>query len=887
MNGSPCPCGPPAHPRTISNPAGLAAVAYRVGDYAAFREALLRGRPGEAELLSWRPAPQGDLALQLVEWWAYLADVLTFYNERAANQAYLRTADLPESLRRLVRLLGYRPRPGIAATGTLAALTAGPNPFTLPRGFQVQSKPGPGQQPQVFELDADVTVTPPAAGPTPAAPAAAPVPVESGGSVLLAGNTTAVKAGDRVLLLPVAGASPAPAFAVATVARVGREKDALGNAVTRVTFAADANWATLADPTQYRLLRTDLSSQVWQYPADENLVIVAQNGALQVDLATLVRSVKVGDPVVLDGPAAPLPQCATVTASTEAIWYANPAVTDVFLPEIASASGGLEALRQVSAVTEVLRPEVALGGGLLDELRRRRWWWTRTDPSVPPAPPTVPIPIPHTRITLPWQAGAVTDNSTTRPTYLVRYGWKEVGPLIALPAATVGGGAAGTPAPLQPPDGSPFPADEVGMKVLMEDANGHGAAGAIDTTTSVSLVPPVPVLVPPLRVLTNLLPVSRGKTVANEVLGSGNALVAGQDFVLQKAPVTYLSSPDSTSGDGYASTVRVWVNGLEWSEVRGFYGQPPGAQVFVTREDEQGQTHVVFGDGQNGARLPTGVNNVVATYRYGSGADAPPAGSLTAVLNPQPGLRAVRNPVAVGGGSAPDAPDKVRRLAPRSLRTFDRAVSVDDFESVAAGAPGVVRAKAAVAFDPQAQRPAVTVWVGDDANAVSKAREALANSAGPDRAPRVVAARAVVMTLRLTVVIDPRRSADAVLAAVRAALIDPDAGLLGVNVVGIGQAFYDSQVYAACLAVPGVVAVRGLLFTVTNLFLEAALVRNRLYVRELLLRRPVLDVPGVPTLLIWTVPRPLTGERHDPGAGAFLFLPDDARHLVVTQGVAS
>jgi predicted phage baseplate assembly protein len=469
----------------------------------------------------------------------------------------------------------------------------------------------------------------------------------------------------------------------------------------------------------------------------------------------------------------------------------------------------------------------------------------------------------------------------------VRHGWKEVGPLIALPAATVGGGAAGTPAALQPSDGATFPADEVGRSALVEDANGHGANAVIDNTTAVRLVPPVPVLVPPLRVLTNLLPVSRGKTVANEVLGNGNALVAGQDFVLQKAPVTYLPSADSTSGDGYASTVRVWVNGLEWAEVRSFNGQPPDAQVFVTREDAQGKTHVVFGDGRHGARPPTGVNNVVASYRYGNGAEAPPAGSLTVVLNPHPGLRAVRNPVAVGGGSDPDAPDKVRRLAPRSLLTFGRAVSVDDFEAVAAGAPGVVRARAAVAFDPRAQRPAVTVWVGDDDNAVNKAREALAAAAGADRAPRVVAARAVVMTLRLTVVTDPRRDAGSVLAAVRAALIDPDAGLLGVNVVGIGQAFYDSQVYAACLAVPGVVAVRGLLFTVTNLYLEPALVRNRLYVRELLLRRLILDVPDLPTLPIWIAPRPLSGERHDPGAGAFLFLPDDPRHLVLAQEVAS
>ena len=94
---------------------------------------------------------------------------------------------------------------------------------------------------------------------------------------------------------------------------------------------------------------------------------------------------------------------------------------------------------------------------------------------------------------------------------------------------------------------------------------------------------------PPLRTLFNLLNVSRGTTVLNEVLGSGNSLILGQDFMLQKSPVThYLNSPESISGDNYSSTVRVWVNQVEWTEVRSFYNQPADAQVFLTREDEEG-----------------------------------------------------------------------------------------------------------------------------------------------------------------------------------------------------------------------------------------------------------------------------------------------------------
>ena len=95
-----------------------------------------------------------------------------------------------------------------------------------------------------------------------------------------------------------------------------------------------------------------------------------------------------------------------------------------------------------------------------------------------------------------------------------------------------------------------------------------------------------------------------------------------------------------------------------------------------------------FGDGVNGARLPTGVNNVVATYRIGAGAASPPAGKLTVIAQSYPGLRSVLNPVAVGGGADPDPPDQIRRYAPRSVLTFGRAVSVFDYEALAAQAPG-------------------------------------------------------------------------------------------------------------------------------------------------------------------------------------------------------
>jgi hypothetical protein len=42
--------------------------------------------------------------------------------------------------------------------------------------------------------------------------------------------------------------------------------------------------------------------------------------------------------------------------------------------------------------------------------------------------------------------------------------------------------------------------------------------------------------------------------------------------------------------------------------------------------------------------------------------------------------------------------------------------------------------------------------------------------------------------------------------------LDPDRGLFGSNTVRIGQSVYQSQIFAACLQVSGVLAVHGLRF---------------------------------------------------------------------------
>src|SRR5690349_12805891 len=174
-----CPCDG-ADIKAPVNPPALSHIAYRVGTYADFRRAVLT--PSQPDALAggttrvWRTDGAGDLAVMIAEWFAYIADILTFYNERIANQDYLRTADLPESVAHLIALLGYRPRPAIGATGSLAALVTAGQSAVLPKGLQFQSKPTPGQAPQIFELSADTPISPPDQIP------AAPPPVLLAGS---------------------------------------------------------------------------------------------------------------------------------------------------------------------------------------------------------------------------------------------------------------------------------------------------------------------------------------------------------------------------------------------------------------------------------------------------------------------------------------------------------------------------------------------------------------------------------------------------------------------------------------------------------------------------------------------------------------------------------
>ena len=144
---STCDCCDPVAPLTplaVENRPELSAVAYRIGTYASFRESMLNAIPTDVTLAGLSTREDDDFAITVLDLWAAVADVLTFYQERYANEAFLRTATRRESVRRLADLIGYQLAPGAAALTWLAFSLESGQALALPAGLRVQSVPGQG-----------------------------------------------------------------------------------------------------------------------------------------------------------------------------------------------------------------------------------------------------------------------------------------------------------------------------------------------------------------------------------------------------------------------------------------------------------------------------------------------------------------------------------------------------------------------------------------------------------------------------------------------------------------------------------------------------------------------------------------------------------------------
>lgn len=146
----------------------------------------------------------------------------------------------------------------------------------------------------------------------------------------------------------------------------------------------------------------------------------------------------------------------------------------------------------------------------------------------------------------------------------------------------------------------------------------------------------------------NVVKATHGDT-RKETLGGGDATQAFQSFPLKQPPLTFVAAPIPA---GAQSTLKVYVNDVQWPKAANLFALGAGDRAFVTRTGDDGKTTVVFGNGRHGVRPPTGMENIRAQYRSGIGTGGNVAAEQISQL--------LSRPLGVKGVITPCAPRAVR-----------------------------------------------------------------------------------------------------------------------------------------------------------------------------------------------------------------------------------
>jgi predicted phage baseplate assembly protein len=303
----------------------------------------------------------------------------------------------------------------------------------------------------------------------------------------------------------------------------------------------------------------------------------------------------------------------------------------------------------------------------------------------------------------------------------------------------------------------------------------------------------------------NIAPATHGETVPNEIMGSGDASKANQVFTLKKSPLTYVSTPS-----GSQSTLTVRVNSVAWTEVPTLYGAGPNDTVYTVRNQYDGSSDVCFGDGHVGARLPTGSQNIVATYRNGIGPLGDVDTGVISLLQSRPlGLKSVLNPVPATGAAPPETLSDARRNAPRTVRTLDRVVSLSDFQDFARGFPGVGKALAVPLWSGETQIVHITIGSTQggplDPTSSQWSNLIAGMQAAGDSAHqvRVDNFQPRYFKLQASIVIDPAYDIDMVVGGVTSAL----QSAFAFDARDLAQSVTESEIIEYAQAIAGVIAI--------------------------------------------------------------------------------
>lgn len=129
-------------------------------------------------------------------------------------------------------------------------------------------------------------------------------------------------------------------------------------------------------------------------------------------------------------------------------------------------------------------------------------------------------------------------------------------------------------------------------------------------------------------------------------------------------------------------TIRITVGTTaeEWSEVDYFVDSAALDNVFLVKQDR----YLMFGDGITG-RIPIQGSAITAIYRTGGGLNGNVlANTLTSFVGTPPAVvTSVTNPLPAAGGAEAETIERSRIQGPKELKTMWRAVTEEDFETLA------------------------------------------------------------------------------------------------------------------------------------------------------------------------------------------------------------
>lgn len=301
----------------------------------------------------------------------------------------------------------------------------------------------------------------------------------------------------------------------------------------------------------------------------------------------------------------------------------------------------------------------------------------------------------------------------------------------------------------------------------------------------------------------NVVRATHGET-RKEVLGSGDATQELQSFTLRQTPLTYVAAPTTS---GVESSLQVRVNDILWHEVPSLPGLTPTDRKYITETDDTDKTTVIFGNGQYGSRLPTGVENVKAVYRTGIGAPGNvQAGQISQVVTKPLGVKGVTNPLAATGGADRESIISARPNIPLATLALDRLVSVQDYADFARTFAGIGKASADSLSNGRRRLVYLTIAgvnnipIDPNSDLYLNLVQALQKFGDPHQPLQVGVAEVLFLVISVRVRLLPDYELEAVEPQIRAALLDT----FSFERRELGQPVFESEVLSVIQAVAGV-----------------------------------------------------------------------------------